>query len=411
MAFILLGGGGEDPTTRRRRPRRPRRRPRRRPPSSVPPARSPSATGPDGIAVGAGAVWAVASRDGTLTRIDPATGETTSVDVGENPDSVVVAFDSVWVSVTGENKVVRLTADAAARASPTSFDVGARPEGLAASSRAIWVANSGDGSVSQIVEATGDVRSVAERRRRAGRRRGRRRRGLGRGRVRHAASPASTAAALEVAATVDGIGPNPRAVTIIGRDVWVATSGDGRVYRIDGDANEVQGSVRVGGTPRDIATDGEFLFVTDREGDRLVTVDPQAEQVVERETVEDGPLSVAARRRRPVGDALRRRRRRPHRAALTPAGRRLRRAAAGRTGEARVKARPECVGWWLDEYLRENPSDHTFSELRVLEHPLEGIEPLVIERPRGFLDYFRDPLAGVTYHPDLHEPAREELYA
>ena len=75
------------------------------------------------------------------------------------------------------------------------------------------------------------------------------------------------------------------------------------------------------------------------------------------------------------------------------------------------QTRPECVGWWLDEYLRENPWDHTFSELRVLEHPLEGIAPLEIERPRGFLDYFRDPLAGVTYHPDLHEPVREELYA
>ena len=75
------------------------------------------------------------------------------------------------------------------------------------------------------------------------------------------------------------------------------------------------------------------------------------------------------------------------------------------------QTRPECVGWWLDEYLRENPSDHTFSALRVLEHPLEGIAPLEIERPRGFLDYFRDPLAGVTYHPDLHEPTREALYA
>jgi len=76
-----------------------------------------------------------------------------------------------------------------------------------------------------------------------------------------------------------------------------------------------------------------------------------------------------------------------------------------------AQSRPECVGWWLDEYLSQNPSDHTFSALRVLEHPLEGIEPLVIERPRGFIDYFRDPLAGVTYHPDLHEPVREELYA
>ena len=98
---------------------------------------------------------------------------------------------------------------------------------------------------------------------------------------------------LEVALVVEGVGPSPRALTIIDRDVWVATSGDGRIHRIDGDANSIEDSVRIGGTPRDVAGDGEFLYVTDREGDRLVTVDAQAEQVVERETVEDGPLNVA----------------------------------------------------------------------------------------------------------------------
>src|SRR3954451_13710441 len=70
-----------------------------------------------------------------------------------------------------------------------------------------------------------------------------------------------------------------------------------------------------------------------------------------------------------------------------------------------AQTRPECVGGWLLEYLRANPWDHKFTQLRVLEHPLEGIEPLVVERPRGFIDYARDPLAGVTYLPDLHELA------
>jgi hypothetical protein len=31
-----------------------------------------------------------------------------------------------------------------------------------------------------------------------------------------------------------------------------------------------------------------------------------------------------------------------------------------------AQTRPECVGWWLAEYLENNPSDHTFSALRVL---------------------------------------------
>jgi hypothetical protein len=65
------------------------------------------------------------------------------------------------------------------------------------------------------------------------------------------------------------------------------------------------------------------------------------------------------------------------------------------------QTRPECVGWWLNEYLAAHPCDHRFTGLRVLEHPMEGIAPLVVERPRGFIDYHRDPLAGVTYLPEL----------
>jgi DNA-binding beta-propeller fold protein YncE len=243
------------------------------------------------VAVGAGAVWVAASRDGTLARVDPRTGDVTTVEVGDNPDSVLVAFDSVWVSVTGENKIVRLSTTDQPEI-VDEFEVGAEPEGLAASSRAIWVANAGDGSVSQIVEATGDVRNVpdvadqpvdvAV--------------GAGAVWVANAAGSSVTridGGRLEVALVIEGVGPSPRALTIVDRDVWVATSGDGRIHRINGDENSIEGSVRVGGTPRDVATDGAFLYVTDREGDRLVTVDAQAEQVVERETVEDGPLNVA----------------------------------------------------------------------------------------------------------------------
>jgi DNA-binding beta-propeller fold protein YncE len=97
-----------------------------------------------------------------------------------------------------------------------------------------------------------------------------------------------------LAGTVGGIGPNPRAVAIVGRDVWVATADDGRVWRIDGDANEVTGNVEVGGQPRDITTDGEHLFVTDREGDRVVEIDPATERIVNDTPLEDGPLSVVA---------------------------------------------------------------------------------------------------------------------
>jgi DNA-binding beta-propeller fold protein YncE len=72
---------------------------------------------------------------------------------------VIVALGSVWVSVTGEDKVVRLSTGERPEVQ-RSYDVGAKPEGLAASGRAVWVANSGDGTVSQIIAASGKVNAV-----------------------------------------------------------------------------------------------------------------------------------------------------------------------------------------------------------------------------------------------------------
>ena len=77
-------------------------------------------------------------------------------------------------------------------------------------------------------------------------------------------------------------------MAIVGRDVWVATANDGKVWRIAGDENRTSGTVDVGGQPRDIATDGENLFVTDREGDRVVTIDAPTRAITKRDTVEDG---------------------------------------------------------------------------------------------------------------------------
>jgi serine/threonine protein kinase len=251
----------------------------------------PIGDGPDGIAVGEGAVWVAASRDGTLTRIDPQTGDTTSVDVGENPDSVLVALGEVWVSLSGQNEVARVSADP----DPEVLEripVGAQPEGLSASSRAIWVANAGDGTVTQILADSSETRTVS---------------GVGGQPV----DLAVGAGAVWVAdatgdrlvrvnggqrvpvGSVTGIGSNPRSVVIVGRDVWVATADDGRVWRIDADANQVVDNVRVGGQPRDVTTDGEHLWVTDRTGNRVVEIDAASGEIVKRTDVAGGPLEVA----------------------------------------------------------------------------------------------------------------------
>jgi serine/threonine protein kinase/sugar lactone lactonase YvrE len=286
VAALLLTRGGDPPAE-------PRETATATATATATPATGPFVTGdgPDGVAVGAGAVWVAASREDAVTRIDPETGETASVKVGGNPDSVVVAFGEVWVSLSDDDRVVRLsTGPRPERVG--SVNVGSRPEGLAASQRAVWVANAGDGTVTQIVASSRETRTV---------------RGvgvepvdlaIGAGAVWVADSASASVARVDggrrvLARTITGIGPNPRALAIRGREVWVVTADDGRAWRIDGDADEVTGSVRVGGQPRDIAVRGDRLWVTDRERDRVVEIDPDAMKVVARRRVSGGPLGLA----------------------------------------------------------------------------------------------------------------------
>ena len=55
--------------------------------------------GPIGVALGAGAVWTANASDGTVSRVDPATGEVTTIEVGHRPQGVAFANGRVWVSV------------------------------------------------------------------------------------------------------------------------------------------------------------------------------------------------------------------------------------------------------------------------------------------------------------------------
>ena len=53
------------------------------------------------VAAGGGAIWATATQDKALWRIDPDTNETTRIPLGYSPGGVTVADDGVWVTVRG----------------------------------------------------------------------------------------------------------------------------------------------------------------------------------------------------------------------------------------------------------------------------------------------------------------------
>ena len=55
---------------------------------------------PLGVAYGNGSIWVANSGDGTVSRIDPATGRiAATISVGGSPNGIVAADGEIWVTV------------------------------------------------------------------------------------------------------------------------------------------------------------------------------------------------------------------------------------------------------------------------------------------------------------------------
>jgi YVTN family beta-propeller protein len=176
--------------------------------------------GPAAVAVGERAVWVANTIDGTLSRIDLATGAETTIPVGASPAGVAVGEGAVWVTNEATGTVLRLDPRSGAIVQPVS--VGNGPTGIAVGESGVWVANRQDGTVSRIDPATNSV-----------------------------------------SATIPDVGVNPTAVAAGLDAVWVANAGDGTVARIDPAAGRVDETIAVESSPNDIAlADGNVWTTT-----------------------------------------------------------------------------------------------------------------------------------------------------
>jgi hypothetical protein len=97
---------------------------------------------PDGLqnlVVGGGAVWVIARRANTVTRVDIASGNQRPVFVGENPFGIAYGRGAVWVTNNGDDTVTRIDSGSL---NTGQIEVGRGPKGIAVGAGAIWVANS-----------------------------------------------------------------------------------------------------------------------------------------------------------------------------------------------------------------------------------------------------------------------------
>jgi DNA-binding beta-propeller fold protein YncE len=225
------------------------------------------------IAAADEAIWVTSEPDGTLTRLDPESGEPVGgpIRLGAGISGVAVGAGSVWVSDPPRGELLRIDPDNGAVTD--RIDVGGSPGPLAFGGNRVWVADEDGAGVSAVNAKGGAV--------------------FRRGLVPHAAplrlavgagglwvSSASTGAvrridlsSLRIDAPIP-VGRGPAGVTVAHGLVWVANSRSGTVTKVDPSLHTLVGDpIDVGGSPGGIDAGTEAVWVASASEDAVTRID------------------------------------------------------------------------------------------------------------------------------------------
>jgi YVTN family beta-propeller protein len=188
-------------------------------------------TNPRALAFDGTNIWVANYGDGTVQKVNPATGATgPPINVGTNPYALAFDGSSIWVANYGSNSVQKINPATGAAGSPIT--VGTNPSALVFDGANIWVALQGSNSVRKIDPATGAV------------------------------------------FTPITVGTNPIALAFDGTSIWVANSGSANVTRITPGETTYVNTFTVGEGPGALAFDGAGIWVANSTGNSLMRVDP-----------------------------------------------------------------------------------------------------------------------------------------
>jgi YVTN family beta-propeller protein len=267
------------------------------------------------VASGAGYLWVTAADEGELLRIDPATERIRRVEVGGAPNGVVVVGTSVWYADSDAGTVGRRDVEAL-ESIGDPIPVGRNPTGLAAAGESIFVAHD-DGTVSRIDAATGQVGDAIRIAPRSGA-----------GVLSMAAVGSSvwisSSGADTVSRVVTGSTGGPlRDVLVSGRSsdaglprgarvaaaipipagfnavavgegaVWVLNNDSSTLFRIDPGTNAIVARIRFVDTAEDAAAGAGALWITHPAVDAVSRVDPSTNAVTATIPVGSTPAGIA----------------------------------------------------------------------------------------------------------------------
>jgi serine/threonine protein kinase/DNA-binding beta-propeller fold protein YncE len=223
---------------------------------------------PDSLAAGLGAMWVTNTSDNSVTRLDLGSGKSLGTHpVGAAPEGILVARGSAWIANGGDGTVTRL--DSGGNETATT-SVGTAPVQLAATSDSVWVTVSKENKIVELgfedgrptgreVAIDGTPRGIAFEPDRA--------------ELWVSASAANQLAVVDPAGArvvkrVD-VPDNPREVRFGLGAIWVTSATAQRVTAVDPATRKVAGSVPIKGTTYGLAV-GEGLAWAASESDGLL---------------------------------------------------------------------------------------------------------------------------------------------
>jgi streptogramin lyase len=191
------------------------------------------------VAAAADAIWVTSDADGTLTQLDPESGEPVGrpLQLGAGISGVAVGAGSVWVTDPGRGEILRIDPDAG-RVLAT-IEVGGRPGPIAFGGDRVWVADAGGAGVTAVNAKSGEI--------------------FKRDLVPHAAP-------LRLAVGAGGL--------------WVTSATTGAVRRIDLGSGHPAAPIAVGRGPAGVTVAHGLVWVANSRGDTVSKVDPSIGQVL-----------------------------------------------------------------------------------------------------------------------------------